>query len=407
MGTLSAPSGIPNERSAPVVLSAVCRSWRDIAFTTPVLWSKLEVRFNYFTIEAADLALECIDRWLSRARSRPLSLMFDYSGHDLFPLSRLRGIIHRWSHLVQNLHLDVEYCNIRPLGLDSMAFPILQAAELDCDSDHSDAGLDGVFSNAPNLHDLRVYGAPITFAFPWSQLTRFVGPISDLALFTLAPELTEMKCHCELDDGDFPVSIHRHLKSLTIGTPDFGNGADILQYLILPALQHLDVSGTHDHDSLESFLVRSSPPLVSLALRGSQVCLQHWGQYILRVPATLESLENHHMSDSFTLGLFGLFSEAYPLPNLRNLSLIFVDGPLQLGGLVYVLYARASHLRTVKVRWACSEPPFLGGRVWAGPPETPGILDTVIGHLLRLSQDIDIHLGTADENFVSNSNATI
>ncbi|KAJ7246579.1 hypothetical protein B0H12DRAFT_758542 [Mycena haematopus] len=33
-------------RSAGVVLAGVCQSWRNIAYSTPALWSELEVRFG-------------------------------------------------------------------------------------------------------------------------------------------------------------------------------------------------------------------------------------------------------------------------------------------------------------------------------------------------------------------------
>ncbi|KAF8213977.1 hypothetical protein K438DRAFT_2148861, partial [Mycena galopus ATCC 62051] len=113
-----------------MVLSAVCREWRDIALTTPLLWSKLELRFDEIgtSFDAESGFLEgTINRWLTRAGNCPLSLDFDLSGlgGEPFPLGRLREILHRWAHRVQYLWLDIGAADIRPLRLDSAPFPLL------------------------------------------------------------------------------------------------------------------------------------------------------------------------------------------------------------------------------------------------------------------------------------------
>jgi hypothetical protein len=105
---------------------------------------------------------------------------------------------------------------------------------------------------------------PTTSTLAWLQLTKFEGEISDLALFSVAPNLAELICTFE-DDGSFPTIVtHRCLRTLKIDQ----DSGDIVQYLSLPALQYLDAIYMASYDSLESFLRRSSPPLITLFVHG-------------------------------------------------------------------------------------------------------------------------------------------
>ncbi|KAJ7804309.1 hypothetical protein B0H14DRAFT_2313182, partial [Mycena olivaceomarginata] len=75
------PVSIPHiyKTSAPIILSAVCRTWRDIALATPALWSYLHIRLDGLAIEVASepgLMEGFVDRWLTRAGNRPLDIGF-------------------------------------------------------------------------------------------------------------------------------------------------------------------------------------------------------------------------------------------------------------------------------------------------------------------------------------------
>ncbi|KAJ7886719.1 hypothetical protein B0H13DRAFT_896328 [Mycena leptocephala] len=129
------------ENIAPVVLMGVCRTWRDIALTTPALWSSLDLRFDRFSPEGIPyrvfskpgLVEGFIDRWLARAGIFPLSLIFGaskYAIEDRFTPSRMRDVIHRYSHRLRYLELDMSLLNVYQLGLDLAEFPLLQSARL-------------------------------------------------------------------------------------------------------------------------------------------------------------------------------------------------------------------------------------------------------------------------------------
>ncbi|KAJ6515487.1 hypothetical protein C8R45DRAFT_956667, partial [Mycena sanguinolenta] len=280
--------------SAPFVLSRVCRAWRDIALNTPILWSKLKVWFDQIALRRSSPGFgeDIVDEWLSRAKYHPLSL--DFAG----PSSRLRNVIHRWSHRMQRFRLDMgPHCDIRALELDSAAFPLLQSATLSCYNYslprvHPPPVL---FGDAPHFHDIHLCGLPglnlDRFTLPCLQLTKFHGTIRDLQLFTLAPNLAELRCTFHPNGDDFMVITQRSLRFVDLGE----ESASLLQYLTLPALRCLKVYNYDIQDWVEPFLRRSSPPLISLTVSGSKI--DYWAQHISLVAGTLETLEFMYVSD--------------------------------------------------------------------------------------------------------------
>ncbi|KAJ7804310.1 hypothetical protein B0H14DRAFT_2884869, partial [Mycena olivaceomarginata] len=363
--------------SAPIVISAVCRAWRDIALATPALWSHLDIWLNSLAtrvISESGLVEGFIDRWLTRAGNRPFN--------DDLTLRRLRDIIHRWSHRVEYIYLDIGNRDIHLLGLDSANFPLLKGATLGCDR-----------APAPST-DFSGHFQDLSME-PWG-LTKFEGAVSDLELFTLAPNLTELNCALTVDDS-FPIITHR-------------SSHDIIQYLALPALRSLNVAHLASYDSLESFLARSSPPLVTLSVHGDA---RGFGSYeddavsffdlLLRclplVAGTLEDLEFSSVSDEDMLSIPHILD---PLLNIRTVSFVDLEVPLNLRFLVKFLYERFDKLRSFKVVWPSDVFPFLEGTTYAGPPATRVYSDTIIGHLSQVAQSgMDIYLGTPDKNYLS------
>ncbi|KAF8213948.1 hypothetical protein K438DRAFT_2009070 [Mycena galopus ATCC 62051] len=401
------PFSIPHYRTPlPILLTSVCRAWRDIALITPMLWSTLRVQFDRISGSVASNSgfIEgFIDQWLTCAGNLPLSLDFE-SRRKVFTLNRLRGIIHRWSHRVQHIHLNLGWCSDpSPLGLDSVEFPLLQGATLTIDAEANAPII--VFSNAPQLHQFCLLSnslAPNTFTLAWSQLTKFEGSLWDLALFALAPNLTEMTCRFNDPDEDIAIT-HRSLESLTILGEH--STVDLMRYLTLPALRCLVVSEPTDYHSLESFLTRSSPPLISLSVTRSR-SFDHLRQCLPLVGGTLESLEVSKVSGDDIDNVLTWFNK-HILPNMHTLSFRDHQGLCDFQELVNFLYARSNKLRTFGIVWKSN--PFLGRIVRAGRPHNKSghdiidyhMRDTVKNHISHLAQQgMDIYLGTADTNFV-------
>ncbi|KAJ7728594.1 hypothetical protein DFH07DRAFT_998844 [Mycena maculata] len=65
----------PDPHAVPMIFLSISHSWRNIAFATPMLWTSIRVDN---TIGKYDLRLA--DRWISRARTSPLSLSIHGTG---------------------------------------------------------------------------------------------------------------------------------------------------------------------------------------------------------------------------------------------------------------------------------------------------------------------------------------
>ncbi|KIJ18999.1 hypothetical protein PAXINDRAFT_128263, partial [Paxillus involutus ATCC 200175] len=75
---------VPNIRSAPLVLTQVCRRWRVVAQGTSELWSSIALRdlgvWNY------EFYVDMVKRWLSHVRTRPLRMSITCPAHTNFGL---------------------------------------------------------------------------------------------------------------------------------------------------------------------------------------------------------------------------------------------------------------------------------------------------------------------------------
>ena len=62
------------QSAPPMILSAVCRSWRNIAVVTPELWTSPNIVM--YDERTSDMVVEILDLWLNRSRNLPLHISF-------------------------------------------------------------------------------------------------------------------------------------------------------------------------------------------------------------------------------------------------------------------------------------------------------------------------------------------
>ncbi|KAJ7682210.1 hypothetical protein DFH06DRAFT_289645 [Mycena polygramma] len=397
-------------RTVPFNISCVCRAWRDIAVTTPQLWSTLRVSFDSIPSQIAserDIVKDFIDRWLTRAGTCPLSLILDTAQFSLDPLRdttrHLRDTIRRYSNRVEYLHIYMMH-GIGELELNSTAFPVLQRATLNY-LDYIAPNLpNDILSNAPRFHDLYCESgiSPSRITFPWLQLTKFAGTIWNLELFTVAPNLIEVQCWLDPDETSVLTAVtHPRIRSLTMKDRCSG----LIRYLSLPALKYLDVleMDPYDYGSLGPFLKRSSPPLESLSVRADHRCYPKWHRCLPRIAGTLKNLHVSHVPRDVMSSMFPVGHEptldSDCLRDLRALSFEDVDGGVDLHWLTEFLYSRSDKLRSFRLIW--KDNPFLDGKYLAGPLNNK-TSDTIGGHLLRINRaGTEIYLGTKDKNYAA------
>ncbi|KAJ6566973.1 hypothetical protein B0H19DRAFT_1139029 [Mycena capillaripes] len=231
---------------APLLLTRVCRDWRELALSSAALWDTIdEIEFND-PLEDEDF----ISKWFSRAGTRPLSFGIIYPEH--LESHYLESVIHRHASQLQWLdvmtHLDIlsDFGAIQP-------FPILSDLSLCSMSPHGpiQSQID-VFCHAPSLRRLSLECLPPSaLNLPWAQLTKttlsFVSLTECLNFLRLATSLREFRREGppegEEDEsvlGQSPLS-HSSLTSLAVSTSSGDEG--ILHLLTVPGLQTLEVGG--------------------------------------------------------------------------------------------------------------------------------------------------------------------
>ncbi|KAJ6539723.1 hypothetical protein B0H19DRAFT_1382339 [Mycena capillaripes] len=312
---------VVNTEEAPLLLTHICKAWRDIAISTPALWTTFEV------VDAPCLShfSEIADTWIKRARECPLFLSIMLNS-AFYHNSSLADVFQRHSRKIRSLELDTFAKDLS--GVDSRLHEFTLLRELmiwvlDGDIEHP---LD-TFSNAPLLHQVSLRGTPPSFlALPWQQLTEFAAQACTRADCLEALELMPNMIKCTFskineDNTDtLDVFSHPNIQHLTLSR---FRGADVLEILTLPALQTLELRDVHLNEAvLDQFIQRSSPPLRELSVQPTD---QEGGTELKLSSAFtslgLTDLEVWYPAHSFVASFLDLFAgHAGFLPQLQNLS---------------------------------------------------------------------------------------
>ncbi|KAF8878837.1 hypothetical protein BD779DRAFT_1553422 [Infundibulicybe gibba] len=265
-------------QDAPWLLTKVCHSWREIALSTPPLWSRLPM-----LKPPENPALK--RTWWGHSRSRrfefylknsmgaALSLGFalPLNPDDAPFLSLITP------HLSRAEHLKMEYFDTRldkKVHTTHKHFPLLKRLEL------IGTYTRDLFLVPPPAGGLMI--APLGgIEFPWAQLTQLTIQVSSsvqaLALFMNCTSLEMCNLRPISDDRHdnshtLPKSmvIHPRLRMLSVGSGRFSEG--LFDYLVIPALSALKfnrIGGGRSRIALRSILIKnSSPKLTSLTLHG-------------------------------------------------------------------------------------------------------------------------------------------
>jgi len=264
-------------------LGTVCQRWRQIAWSTPHLWTEIRIH--------RPKEITSLQEWISRSGCLPLliSIRNGAGYNDIWKatLQALAECSQRWRDvylcigpmMVTYLLRSVKSSMIRRLHM-------MRGRHLD-NGDLSDEGrstrLWPSFPSVSAAHNARLEGStPAQITIDWRKLTHLVisGVASTNCRYILgeAPALTSLHLECPVDndDGDEARNailtanplVHRGLQSLIyiVGCPDV-----FLSFLTLPNLNHFSYSIFTNRDdngnpSLLPFILRSAFPLQKLEL---------------------------------------------------------------------------------------------------------------------------------------------
>ncbi|KAJ6603912.1 hypothetical protein B0H10DRAFT_2229523 [Mycena sp. CBHHK59/15] len=353
----------PGGHHIPMLLLNVCKTWTDIALSTPALWTTLHVARR--SAEALDKVLET---WLRRAGTRPLSVSLP----GIIP-EGARDII--WQHRQRLKHLDVCYDD----GDED--------SDTNGDLDLCDLLESTSLRSLPWLESLTIQRSD------WNKGWEYPG-VDILDLLRQAPNLVECKLdNVECEDG---TDTQEHLVLPTLRRLMFlkcrGN---LLDCLSIPGLEKLSLSMSDesaDDIDILSFLKRLSPPLKELAVDDTYGLDEFTSlhEYLHLLP-TLTHLELCLPEASLVAQLFDGLTEKSPgiLPNLRSLTLHSSDsssgGDALWETLLLALLSRRTQIQIIHVDFEKAIPP------------SENILAS-FSELVAIG--MAIYLGTAEQNFI-------
>ncbi|KAG0704625.1 hypothetical protein DFH29DRAFT_366538 [Suillus ampliporus] len=265
----------PTSKLAPILLTRICRRWREVAVGMPSFWCMLRiVEVNHTDWQRQAF---CYDSWLKRSRGRPLTLALKCDTGD----SRmLRSLLQPYINQISSLSIHFPREADQPeLLLEDL--PALQ--ELTIITLHGTA-LARCISRLPfTLSSLRflwlLFGIELLSSFTpvWAHLTHVEINVDQpnvfLRLVQLGPNLSSLSIYIPYGSHQiqaFEPITHTKLQSLRISLTDSPDTTrqlpDLFNALSLPNLRVLEVWGirTWPHEQFKAFLARSNCPLKSL-----------------------------------------------------------------------------------------------------------------------------------------------
>ncbi|KAJ6520882.1 hypothetical protein DFH09DRAFT_1287338, partial [Mycena vulgaris] len=182
---------IPRSSEAPLLLTRICRQWRETAISTPRLWTTFSFPADAPQSEARDYL---INYWLSLSPHQPLSIDLHVEADDpdthhrdvSKSIQACLGLVGKYSSRWRDVRLCLKPSALQhsSISFPAEGFPLLEhlaiGVEEDID-DHFDHGRIDFFGNAPRLRSVEIvldmWGSIDIqlFTFPWSQLTNFTG----------------------------------------------------------------------------------------------------------------------------------------------------------------------------------------------------------------------------------------
>ncbi|KAJ7685655.1 hypothetical protein DFH06DRAFT_1159061 [Mycena polygramma] len=161
---------VPDLATAPLILCGICRRWRDVAISTPALWSSLHIDFGYYNERQT---AEFHQMWLSRARNTPLSLRLRLHYHrvpmgpEVSLLKTIKGLSQQWRNI------DFETPDMASFVFPVRgSFPLLEKLNISS-IDDLDNDLPITFCDAPTLREVAFSRHYPQIKIPWHQLTTF------------------------------------------------------------------------------------------------------------------------------------------------------------------------------------------------------------------------------------------
>jgi F-box-like len=391
---------VPNA-TMPLVIGSVCSTWRNLALSTPKLWSRISLKLDG---RNSDLDYEILDEWISRSGRSPLSIHL-WIGKDETPaddiLYMFADCCERWRDIYLALPLHL-YDNF---DLIHGNLPLLTTLCLDLRVGNAKGGLQQ-FSIAPRLCDVGLHGYHRGLIdIPFDHVKNLSLSEIDNSLcqeiLSCSPVLSHLKMsHLRHQYRTLPPLVS-HIKRLELSA-GLGDNPSFLDSFSFPFLQELRICGL-PHSSLISLVSRSGCSLQQFSLINCSFKASDLRAFFSAIPSLVElEVNNSAVSHGELFPLLDVSENvsAAVLPNLQVFKLRFMDwddvNVSKLGSMVLSRWQNVmssgndgsgngvARLSSVEVRrssdyYYYNPPPVDNNR------EVPALLQQLIGEGLKIS----------------------
>ncbi|KAJ7635295.1 hypothetical protein FB45DRAFT_911203 [Roridomyces roridus] len=308
------PLSIPSSALAPLLLTRICRAWRQIALASPRLWQSLEI--------PGSLPVTVLDTWLSRTGDVPLDFLF----HTLDHSDTLFESMLRRSHQWRDVHFAILPMIFHRINNRDILLPNLREIHLDV------CGLDMYpktirIRNAPLLREALVT-TQANFELPWRQLTSltlaYKSLVECLGILACCPLLRHLDARPYTLGSAVTQPTLVTLAHLESCTSSFSEHS-LLEYLALPRLEQLTFDCIGDRPeyvaTLVAFMERSRCRLRELHMPSAGLMLDHFREILLGLPDSVEHLSVSWWHAERADVVFATLGEVEILPRINRLIL--------------------------------------------------------------------------------------
>ncbi|KAJ7889743.1 hypothetical protein B0H13DRAFT_2666111 [Mycena leptocephala] len=317
------------EPCGPLLLASVCRAWREIALALRPLWSCFRVCTSPNAIPTTQKLLEC---WLPRSGGHPLDIRL-YCPSDVQDI--ISTALAPSFHQIRAFSCSVDIPTTFPSDLFRGRMQGLRKLQISLDTWPED--LNGTpasvtaFADAPELRELTLVNFPeSSITLPWAQLTylELSGQTTAQCVEILhhTPDLETLRVDL-IESPDMPPTFVRLTRLHTLQFDKYQSTSDLLDYITLPALAHVELSLLEPSMSprvisprFVALVARSACALRSIALDNADVPSAI--QCLRAVPtASVVRLTDLEWDVYSFRHLFRALAEPEFLPNIRSLAL--------------------------------------------------------------------------------------
>jgi hypothetical protein len=292
--------------SAPVLLTRICRRWREIAVGTSSLWCRLIVDCGRDWQQAAS----CYDLWLKRSRGRPVALKLEGIEDDATVATKLRSLLQPYRNQISSLLISHDIKAPERLLQNLPALQQLTMFASIRTSHYQPAVAECISQLSFTVRSLRLIWGYVSdfqhlcsFNPVWTNLTNVEIGVSNahtfIYLLQLCVNLSSITIGIPCRDWSEDVVLvalepftHTQLRSWSISgsvwaTPN--SLPDLFNSLSLPNLRVLDACDVDmlwwPHEEFKTFLARSNCSLERLLVPGRVMIGEQKAEYITLIPS--------------------------------------------------------------------------------------------------------------------------